>query len=53
MIMGPEQPGPNIDCNINYRLVLPSERVPHFRIEKFSDQEKKRKTGWLAGWLAG
>jgi hypothetical protein len=43
MVMGPERPGPKIDFSANYRAVLSSERVPHFRIKKFADQEKKMK----------
>lgn len=42
MVMGPEQPGSNIDCNRNYRPVLSSDRaLLHVRIKTFSDREKK------------
>jgi hypothetical protein len=42
MVMGPEQPGPKIDCNVNCRPVLSSERAPHFRVKTISDHKKER-----------
>jgi hypothetical protein len=38
-----EKPGPKTECTVNFRPVLSSERVPHFRIKTISSQEKKKK----------
>jgi hypothetical protein len=43
--MGPERSGPKITCNANYKTILSSERAPQYRINKFSDQEKKPSHG--------
>jgi hypothetical protein len=41
--MGLVQPGPKIHRNASSRHVLSSERAPHIRIKKFSDQDNKGK----------
>jgi hypothetical protein len=39
--MGSERLGTEIECDAIYGPVLSSERAPHFKMKKCSDQEKE------------
>jgi hypothetical protein len=43
MVVDLERPGPKIGCNTNYKLVLSSERAPHFRISNFQIKGREEK----------
>jgi hypothetical protein len=41
-----EPPGPEIDCNANFRPVLSSEMVPHIKNQEIYGSVEEKETVW-------